>query len=172
MDFESNYVALILGFVGVLATFIVIGNYIQITTVESKLYKKEKELEQKFNARIKDAECKISSFSHYKDAMKATRDVDAFYSYILAMASWHDANVVDVNMINSILSRIIPIINQNKVDSIISESEKIDGYALNCCLNTLYHKEINNNEKHKIIAYIDQLKEKGGNKIVYEGIEF
>jgi hypothetical protein len=173
---QDNYVGGILAFVGILATFIVVSNYAQVKEIENKFYKRENELDQKINNQIKDTECKVSSFIYCKDAVKhenEARDIDAFYSYVYALASWHDANQIDINMINTILSKIISIIEKISVEKVVSESITIDSYALNCCSSTLGRNIITNSQKQIIINFIKELKEKGGSKISYEyNLEF
>jgi hypothetical protein len=164
--------SIVLTFIGIIATFVVISNYIQVKEIERKFDSKRIELEQLFNTKVKDTECKISSFLHYKEAVSAKSDVDAFNSYILAVASWHDASFIDIKMIDSLLSIILIIVNRNSIDRIVSQYIKIDGFALDFCLDILYSKEVVNKNKHEIIFFIKELKIKGINKISYDGIEY
>jgi hypothetical protein len=52
---EENYVGGILTFVGILATFIVVGNYAQVKDIENKFNKRTKELDDEFKKQMRDA---------------------------------------------------------------------------------------------------------------------
>ena len=47
MDITNNYIGVILGFVGVLATFIVVGNYAQVQQIRSEMLDKIRLLDEK-----------------------------------------------------------------------------------------------------------------------------
>lgn len=49
MNIGDNYIGIILAFVGILATFTVVGNYIQVHYAKQEFEKKVKELQQKIN---------------------------------------------------------------------------------------------------------------------------
>ena len=49
---EDNYVGLVLGFVGILATFIVVSNYAQVQSIKDEFGKKVAKVEDDFNTKI------------------------------------------------------------------------------------------------------------------------
>lgn len=52
IDISSNYVAVVLGFVGVIATFIVVGNYMQVKDVKDQYSAKVEELKDEIRKEI------------------------------------------------------------------------------------------------------------------------
>jgi len=73
IDIESNYFAAIMGFVGILTAFIVIGNYAQVKDTENKFRDKTKDLEQIIDSVSKDLHTK--QYELYADLYLAKGDV-------------------------------------------------------------------------------------------------
>jgi hypothetical protein len=53
VDIQSSYFGAIIGFVGVLATFIVVSNYAQVKDIEKKFNERANKLELAFDKKIK-----------------------------------------------------------------------------------------------------------------------
>ena len=175
LDFGISGDAVVITFIGIAATFVVVSNYLQVKEVKDEFRKSvlilEQKLEQKFNERIIDVESKISSYNFFSYALTNERDnefIGAFYYYVYAIASWHNALNVDKKMIDTMINGIINLVPKNNFEDFVLQPPKIDGYMLDYCLKALYRKEIENKSKYEIISFINLIKEKAKGKISYD----
>jgi hypothetical protein len=106
MDFESNYVALVLGFIGVLTTFIVVGNYAQVKEIEKTFEKETKKIKMGFEIKIQEIEDKnkdiisktknlqVGLCMNYADLYKSNSQDSSFYYWLKAICVALD-NIID-----------------------------------------------------------------------------
>jgi hypothetical protein len=167
---QENYVGGILAFVGILATFIVVSNYMQVKEIEKKFDDAQTKLEQQFSKTIEqlksdavNTECNISCSIQYHRALFAKTNTEQFDAYIYAIASWSKATAINVNLIDFILSKMGKILNMNekKEDEFISQFTSLNAYALDDCLQTISSADTKNEHKTKTIDFLQKLKEKG-----------
>jgi len=88
---EDSNSGLIFGFVGILATFIVVGNYAQVMTIRSEFDEKIKESETKYNDAINKLNSSIVELqsSQIETNTKLTESKGIFY-YNLGLALYSD----------------------------------------------------------------------------------
>jgi hypothetical protein len=176
-NIEIVSTSIILTFIGIIATFIVVGNYVQVIKIENQFNERIKEIEDNFdvrtealktifNSRLKDDECKLSSFVHYHRAIAAKKTrtsfrdfdyVNAFDGYVYAIASWDDASNIHIELISKSIDGIAEIKEKTNVKVIADGYESVDVGIMEMCIKVLYSVKVNNTNKHEVVKFIQDL---------------
>jgi hypothetical protein len=170
--------SIVITFVGILATFIVVSNFMQVQKIKD-------ELQKKFDEKIHHEECKFSAFIHYQRAISAKRNiidysgddattktniqinniykiVDAFDGYIYSIASWSEdiSQDQDYNLLDKAIEDMMEIKEKGETKSIAEQYEKnIDENMIKDCMQVLYTKTKNKN-RHIVAMFINEIAEK------------
>ncbi|MDR1561213.1 MAG: hypothetical protein LBS23_02550, partial [Holosporaceae bacterium] len=152
---EDNYVGLVLGFIGVLATFIVVSNYVQVKSVQNEINMIRDELDKS----IYDAKGELASLSYCTEAVKFERDnsiVNAVGCYIAAIYCMTDIRVKP-KTINILLQGISNVIEKTTPQSFVDNCSHVNINMNSSCINLLQKINTKVGNKDDVIKFIQEI---------------
>lgn len=178
----DNHVGLVLGFVGVLATFIVVSNYAQIKHVQDELNKvqdktnKVKDELNKFQDALtiihneskalkNDIKAEVMGDVFSLEAGKYHREKDIvnafnYYTYALFFLGHASEENINIKTVDALAYKINTIIEQTDPRSIVDDNKFIIGIFVNhSCVKLLKRSNIEIDMKNKIIGFIQEINE-------------
>jgi hypothetical protein len=157
--------SIVLTFIGILATFMVISNYIQVNAMQKEL----NFIRYDLNKSIVDTKGELASLVHYVNAVRYEQmknvfkkyDLSAviFDCYISAMSCLSDISNVETKTINPLLSGISKIIDCTDVQSIVKNYVNININKNSSCIDLLQRFNIKGGDKNKVIKFIKDVNE-------------
>jgi hypothetical protein len=155
---QENYVGGILAFVGILATFIVVSNYMQVKSIQDEVAF----IRSESNKSIYETKSELAAFVHYVNAISAKRAnrtshvVEEFDGYTCALCCLSDISAKP-QFINMLLQCLSKVIEQSDPKSIVDGYVEVNINTNNSCIDLLKKTPIRGVNQCEIIKFIKKV---------------
>jgi hypothetical protein len=132
---------IVLGFIGIIATFVVVGNYFQVKEIEGKFESKTKEIERQFEKKVEDIETKTKEIEGKFESK--TEDIEGKFEKIREESESFKKNLKGMEIKQKFLLyfqeanvRFVTAINIKKDGDDEKKKRRLQG-AFSRCLNNI-----------------------------------
>ena len=158
---NDNYVGLVIGFVGVLATFVIVGNYAQVNSIERKIDNIERDIQNAFDDASKDIDKNKHEaiatifFSLGRSLYSNENYLDSLDYFIKSFSGFNQIkNEKNNKSIDECIEKIYSILSEKADNFNISEETRISYYNM---LNEIEDSDV---RKETIIFCIKNIPKK------------